>query len=1014
MSQYQAIKAATNAYIKTNGRQEITGAILNAVMIATIDSLGKFYQFVGSAEPDTDPGVIDQNIAYLASTPGTYTKLGGLSVSAGEVAVLKFDGQWKKEVVIIVPSKVSQLENDLGFITNAVSDLLNYYTRGEVDTALGNFFTKQQVEDILSAYYDKEEVDSIIASLTRQEYIISWDGTAAPVVADIPAGIAVIYGGVTYTGTLAPSEDTIGNIYLVKGGGGYDMYVTSRDSGYSWVNIGTSSIDMAGYVQTADFVEVSDKVEMMFPLVLDKTDIDPADQPKRNYQINTDNEYTTNPNYKHILVAVTPGDEMFVKANTLHPAQIAWLTDDDAPVAGGTPHFVPGTSRFDLPTGEIGHYDVPSGANFMYFYAGQSPYEFLPQEIVATESKIPAFSVLDRLDSTSRTDALSANKGKELKDDLDNLSRYIDREVDISLLNNVNYAYITSGGNYASNSGRYGKFIPVTAGQEYKIYGNTDLVSYYSFLTSKSVVAGGTPAYVTGTGRMSIQAGESVVVTIPAGCSFLQFNTEYDGTDRSPSSIVLLGGNISGLNEKDAQLQGDVDSLREQIASGTLGEVQLHPVLTSGHGINCKTGEETTSTSLSDTDYISLANVSAIELSVNVGTIVNTTRGVAFYDADKNFMRGIAYPYDTSLVIKTFTTKKYSVPEGAAYFRTCFFTDFESEFHCTLYRGDASENIATLLSGYISVSGRDLLTIGSPEIYHHPAIPSGANATTTEAIYALYDNLVSAHPQLFSREADLGLCSDGIHEIRHYRLRYNYNAVWATGDYNNNRWDEFYSWRKLLLNSGTHGDEQSAVWGLYYFVKALLEGDGQKWAEYIRSNIQIDIVPVLNPYGLNNGTRSNANGVDINRQFAVTSCVEAEALKRVARDILPFAFVDCHTVGTTHGNYLGYLGCSSGSPFFKTLARLVNNLAAVCRADWSSLASSVGIGDKPYIYCAIGQVTSNPSRAVSWMGANITEVSSVCEALNVGSTSTKGKPMAKIIVDVLANLIPTLMEIGSY
>ena len=46
MSQYQAIKAATNAYIKTNGRQEITGAILNAVMIATIDSLGKFYQFV--------------------------------------------------------------------------------------------------------------------------------------------------------------------------------------------------------------------------------------------------------------------------------------------------------------------------------------------------------------------------------------------------------------------------------------------------------------------------------------------------------------------------------------------------------------------------------------------------------------------------------------------------------------------------------------------------------------------------------------------------------------------------------------------------------------------------------------------------------------------------------------------------------------------------------------------------------------------------------------------------------
>ena len=116
MSKYEAIKAATNAYIKTNGRQEITGAILNAVMIATIDSLGRFYQFVGVATPDTDPGTIDQNIAYLAGTPGTYTHLGGITIDAGELAVIKFDGEWHKEAVATIPAKVSQLENDLGFI----------------------------------------------------------------------------------------------------------------------------------------------------------------------------------------------------------------------------------------------------------------------------------------------------------------------------------------------------------------------------------------------------------------------------------------------------------------------------------------------------------------------------------------------------------------------------------------------------------------------------------------------------------------------------------------------------------------------------------------------------------------------------------------------------------------------------------------------------------------------------------------------------------------------------------
>ena len=263
MSQYQAIKAATNAYIKTNGRQEITGAILNAVMIATIDSLGRFYQFVGYATPDTDPGNIDQNIAYLAGTPGTYSHLGGFTLAPGEVAVLKFDGQWKKEVVIVIPSKVSQLENDLGFITNAVSDLLNYYSKEETDSALGNYFTKQQVADILSAYYDKEEVDSIIASLTRQSYVVAWDGTAEPVVGDIPAGVSVTWGGNPYVGTLPASASTIGRIYLVSNGAGYDEYITTEDGGYSWVGIGTTSIDLSDYATKAEVNQLEAKVDSL-------------------------------------------------------------------------------------------------------------------------------------------------------------------------------------------------------------------------------------------------------------------------------------------------------------------------------------------------------------------------------------------------------------------------------------------------------------------------------------------------------------------------------------------------------------------------------------------------------------------------------------------------------------------------------------------------------------------------------------------------------------------------------
>ncbi len=254
MSKYEAIKAATNAYIKTNGRQEITGAILNAVMIATIDSLGRFYQFVGSASPDTNPGTIDQNIAYIAAVPGTYTHLGGFTLAPGEVAVIKYDGQWKKEVIIIVPSKVSELENDLGFITNAVADLVNYYTKTET-------YTRNEISSILSEYYDKGEVDALVDALTRNSYIVSWDGTAEPDVTKIPAGVEVTYGGTPYTGTLQASASTLGYIYLVSNGAGYDMYVTIGNPTYSWLGIGTTTLDLSGYVTASAFADLAEDVE---------------------------------------------------------------------------------------------------------------------------------------------------------------------------------------------------------------------------------------------------------------------------------------------------------------------------------------------------------------------------------------------------------------------------------------------------------------------------------------------------------------------------------------------------------------------------------------------------------------------------------------------------------------------------------------------------------------------------------------------------------------------------------
>lgn len=97
MANYATLKAAIQQVIKTNGNEEITGALLQQSLLAMINSLGGYYQFAGIATPSTNPGTPDQNVFYLASTAGTYVNFGGLVLADGEIAILKYNGAWSKD-----------------------------------------------------------------------------------------------------------------------------------------------------------------------------------------------------------------------------------------------------------------------------------------------------------------------------------------------------------------------------------------------------------------------------------------------------------------------------------------------------------------------------------------------------------------------------------------------------------------------------------------------------------------------------------------------------------------------------------------------------------------------------------------------------------------------------------------------------------------------------------------------------------------------------------------------------
>jgi len=66
----------------------------------------------------------------------------------------------------------------------------------------------------------------------------------------------------------------------------------------------------------------------------------------------------------------------------------------------------------------------------------------------------------------------------------------------------------------------------------------------------------------------------------------------------------------------------------------------------------------------------------------------------------------------------------------------------------------------------------------------------------------------------------------------------------------------------------------------------------------------LTILPCLNPSGLARGTRANALGQDINRQFHADTLPTTSAMRRRLRPDRAAALVDLHSDSTAHGFYL--------------------------------------------------------------------------------------------------------------
>ncbi len=94
---------------------------------------------------------------------------------------------------------------------------------------------------------------------------------------------------------------------------------------------------------------------------------------------------------------------------------------------------------------------------------------------------------------------------------------------------------------------------------------------------------------------------------------------------------------------------------------------------------------------------------------------------------------------------------------------------------------------------------------------------------------------------------------------------------------------------RILFYAQQHGDEVSGKDALLFLVRDIVARP-----ELLPLDVDLWIMPMMNPDGAEAGTRRNGAGADLNRDHIVLEQPETQALHRVARRVRPHLAVDCH------------------------------------------------------------------------------------------------------------------------
>lgn len=125
-------------------------------------------------------------------------------------------------------------------------------------------------------------------------------------------------------------------------------------------------------------------------------------------------------------------------------------------------------------------------------------------------------------------------------------------------------------------------------------------------------------------------------------------------------------------------------------------------------------------------------------------------------------------------------------------------------------------------------------------------------------LYAKWDGLAEAYPNHVTMEV-LGTDASGTYEIRCYTISSNSDSFkWTLEKPQTNL--------KILWLSGMHGHESTIFVDDLMFFTELLKQENEVTAR-LMDNCTFKVIPAVSPWGYENGSRINSNGVNINRNF---------------------------------------------------------------------------------------------------------------------------------------------------